>query len=469
RDSRQRSAARRKPRREAQAAAPGVPFASRSFLRRLMQATLLSAFAALMMVTLGIWLQTGGIAAVHKAADGVTSLGRLTGLIAAVSLLLQLLLMARLPFVEFAFGWSRTSAWHKLNGKICLGLVGAHVVLVITGYAMTAHISVFQEAVQMFQRLYGMPAAVVATAAMLVIVGTSIAIVRCRLRYELWYLVHLLAYATVLLAWFHQVPTSTVFVNNPMATAFWTALFVGTLQLVVLFRLVQPLVRTLWHGLRVADVRDEGEGVVSVRMTGRHLEWYNARAGQFFIWRFLAPGFWTEAHPFSLSQAPDGRSFRISAKGVGDFSSRLSRLKPGTRVIAEGPFGSFTDEARTRDRVVMIAGGIGITPIRALLEELEGKVSVIYRVIRDEEAHLREELDELAARRGAVIHYVVGDHRNPKNKHLMTPNHLKSLVPDLASRDVYLCGPPPMMRLAEASVKKLGVSPKNIHKDAFLI
>lgn len=470
----QRGAGRTKPARRSERRQPVpaavVAVAARPFretFRGFMAIGLLSAATGILVVTLGIWLQSGGLTGTHTGSDALTSAGRLTGLLAAYSLMLQLLLMARLPFVEFAFGWARTSAWHKLNGKICLGLVLAHVGLVIVGYAIASRVSVTAEAVQMVQRLYGMPAAVVATTVMVLVVVTSLVIIRGRLRYELWYLVHLLAYSAVLLAWFHQIPTSTLFVNNPLATAFWTALYVGTLQLVVLFRLGQPLFRTLWHQLRVIEVKDEGQGVTSIRITGRHLKWFNARAGQFFIWRFLAPGFWTEAHPFSLSAAPRDDSFRISVKAVGDFTSHLKLLRPGTRVVAEGPFGAFTDEARKRNRVAMIAGGIGITPIRALLEEIQGKVVVVYRVIHEEEAHLRHELDELASKRGAIIHYVIGDHRDPKNRDLMTPAHLESLVPDLAQRDVFLCGPPLMMRMVEASIRRIGVPSHHIHTDTF--
>jgi predicted ferric reductase len=438
-------------------------------VRQALAVGLLSTATGILVVVLGIWLQGGGVTGVHTWPDALTSLGRLTGLLAAYSLMLQLLLMARLPFVELAAGWARTSAWHKLNGKICLGLVAAHVILVIVGYALASRLSVAAEAVQMVQGLYGMPAAVVGTAVLVLVVMTSLFIVRRRLRYEAWYLVHLLAYAAVLLAWFHQIPTSTLFVSNPLAAAFWTALYVGTLQLVVLFRLGQPVFRGLWHRMIVAEVQDEGQGVVSVRISGRHLAWLNAQAGQFFVWRFLAPGFWTEAHPFSLSTAPDGNSLRITVKGVGDFTSKLKSLQPGTRVLAEGPFGAFTENARRRDRVAMIAGGIGITPIRALLEEIQGSVVIIYRVVREEDAHLRHELDELASKRDAVIHYVVGDHRDPRNGLLMSESHLKSLVPDLAQRDVYLCGPTPMMQTVKASVKRIGVPARNIHTDTFAL
>jgi ferredoxin-NADP reductase len=237
--------------------------------------------------------------------------------------------------------------------------------------------------------------------------------------------------------------------------------------LVLFFRLLQPALGFLWHRLRVQEVTWEGPGVVSLRISGHHLDWLNARPGQWFNWRFLDRERWREAHPFSLSAAPDGCSFRITIKDLGDYSRGLATLKPGTLVLAEGPFGAFTEEARTQDRVVLIAGGVGITPIRALLEELQGDVTLVYRAGKARDILFRDELEGLARRRGITIHYVLGDHRAPANAHLLSPGHLRSLVPGIASRDVYLCGPSGMIRMVTRALDKLGVPKALIHIDEF--
>jgi ferredoxin-NADP reductase len=207
--------------------------------------------------------------------------------------------------------------------------------------------------------------------------------------------------------------------------------------------------------------------VVSVEISGRRLDALKARAGQFFTWRFLTRDRWFEAHPFSLSAAPDGRRLRITVKGLGDYSAALRAIPPGTRVIAEGPFGSFTAAARSRPRVALIAGGVGITPIRALLEDMPGEpgdIAVVYRALNDDDVILRAELDELAARRGAALHYVVGDGRE-----LLSPAHLLSLVPDIAARDVYVCGSPAMTEATRASLGRSGVPRRQITMERFAI
>jgi len=154
---------------------------------------------------------------------------------------------------------------------------------------------------------------------------------------------------------------------------------------------------------------------------------------------------------------------------VGDFTKHIGEIRPGTVVVAEGPFGVFTDVARRRDRVALIAGGIGIAPIRALLEEMPGDLVLIYRVVRDDELVFRDELEDLARTRGITLHYVVGDHKGPENKHLMSSDHLHQLVPNIASREIYVCGPPAMMSAVEQSLRRAGLPSRYIHSEKFAL
>jgi len=206
-----------------------------------------------------------------------------------------------------------------------------------------------------------------------------------------------------------------------------------------------------------------------VRMTGRTLERLAARPGQFFLWRFLDRHRWWSAHPFSLSAAPDGRSLRITVKAAGDFTSRIGSLSPGTRVVAEGPLGLFTDEVRRRDKALLIAGGIGVTPVRALAERIDGDIVIVYRVLREDDAVLRGELESLSARRGMRLEVVAGDHATSEGRRLLSPSHLLDLVPDVADRDVYVCGPPGMTAAIEQSVRRAGVPRRQIHAERFAL
>lgn len=420
-------------------------------------------------IIIWLWLQNGGITSVHMVADVFTTLGRITGLLGAYLLLIQVLLLARLPFVERSAGFDHLTIWHRLNGKICLYLVLAHVVLITVGYAGTDRISIPLEITNLLTGYPGMVTATIGTGLMIVIVITSLVIVRRRLRYEAWYLVHLMAYAAILLGWFHQIPTGNEFVTDRIAATYWTALYAVTLALLILFRLIQPVTRGLWHQMRVAEVTFESITTVSLHITGRHLDHLHAHAGQFFLWRFVTGDRWWESHPFSLSQAPDGHSFRITVKASGDFSARAGTIPVGTAVLAEGPFGIFTDVVRQRERVALIAGGIGITPIRALAEEMQGDIVLVYRALLGTDIVFRRELDDLARVRGITIHYVLGDHRAPGGEHLMSPEHLRQLIPDIADREVYVCGPTALARYLTQNVRLVGVPQRYIHSEQFAL
>ena len=230
--------------------------------------------------------------------------------------------------------------------------------------------------------------------------------------------------------------------------------------------------RSARHALRVERVVEEAPGVVSVEIGGTGLADLRVAPGQFFCWRFLTRDRWWESHPFSLSAAPDGRRLRITVKGVGDYTSALRAIPPGTRVLAEGPYGTFTTDARRRPRVALIAGGIGITPIRAMLEDMPGEpgdIAVVYRAAREDDVVLRAELDDLAGRRGVELHYVIGDHRSAEGAALLSPAHLRELVPDIELRDVYLCGPPAMTEATHASLRGAGVPPRHIVTERFAL
>ena len=95
------------------------------------------------------------------------------------------------------------------------------------------------------------------------------------------------------------------------------------------------------------------------------------------MWRFLTRELWWQAHPYSLSALPQPPYLRFTVKGLGDSSRALAQLRPGTRVAFEGPYGAFTDHARLSDGVLLVAAGVGITPLRALLEDLPAHADVV--------------------------------------------------------------------------------------------
>jgi predicted ferric reductase len=396
-------------------------------------------------VVVALW-GPAGVRDIHDTASLLTGLGRVTGLLGAYLALVQLLLLARIPGLDL----ERLVRVHRWNGFACLALLVAHAVLITAGYTLGDRISLPDEVSRMISGYPGVITATAGLAALIAVAVTSVVVVRRRLRYETWYFVHLYAYLGVALAFSHQLATGSSFVGRPGARAYWYVLYAVTLGALVAFRIALPLWRSLRHRLEVVRVVDEAPGVVSLEIGGRRLDRLKARTGQFFMWRFLTRRHWWEAHPFSLSAAPDGRRLRITVKGLGDYTTSLRDVPPGTRVVAEGPFGGFRPTGRG---VALIAGGIGITPVRALLEDLPGDVVVVYRVSRDEDVILRSELDELAH-----VHYLVGGAP-------LSPERLLEIVPDLAERDVFVCGPPAMTEAVRAS----GVPRRQVFVERFAL
>jgi predicted ferric reductase len=414
-----------------------------------------------------LWWRAAGAGELGGTAAVLAEGARVTGLLGAYLVLVELLLLARLPVLDRLVGFDRLTVWHRWNGSACVTLLSAHAVLITAAYALADRISVPAEVERLVTGYPGVITAIAGLAMLIAVAVSSIVIARRRLSYETWYFVHLYAYLGVALGFSHQLATGTAFVGEPAARAYWYGLYVVTLAAIAGFRIVVPVARSLRHRLRVERVVEETPGVVSLEVGGVGLDRIGARTGQFFTWRFLTRDRWWEAHPFSLSAAPEGRRLRITVKGVGDYTARLRAIPLGTRVIVEGPFGTFTTAARRRPRVVLIAGGIGITPIRALLEDMPGEpgdIAVVYRALRPGDVILRAELDELARRRGAELHYVVGDHREGVQ---LSPEELQRLVPDIASRDVYVCGPPGMTDATRASLRRSGVPRRQIVIERF--
>ncbi|MCX5599881.1 ferredoxin reductase family protein [Streptomyces phaeochromogenes] len=397
------------------------------------------------------------------ASNALIVIGRLLGLYGALLMAFQLLLVARLPWLDRRIGMDRLTSWHRWVGFGLLWTLVGHAVFITFGYADSSGMDPVSQLVDLAETVEGVLRAVVALVLILVIGGVSARYARRRLAYETWHFIHLYTYVAVVLAFTHQVAVGTSFTASSFATAYWYGVWGVALGAVALGRLVLPLWRNMRHQLRVSAVVPESDDVVSIYMTGRDLDRLPARAGQFFLWRFLTKDRWWQANPFSLSAAPDGRTLRLTAKTAGDGTAGLRHLKVGTRVFAEGPYGAFTAMHRTRPESVLIAGGVGVTPIRALLEEVEGHAVVIYRVSTDRDAVLFDELRELAQAKGAELHLVSG----PVSPDKLAPHELARLVPDIGDRDVFLCGPPPMMNAVLGSLRELNVPKQQIHFERF--
>jgi predicted ferric reductase len=418
---------------------------------------------ALLLVTYW-WVADGGLRAGFTDGAAVLSFGRLAGLAASVLLLAQVLLMARIPALERAYGQDDLARRHRLVGFTSFNLMLAHVVMVTIGYAGGSLLASPRWLWDLTVDYPGMLLADAGALCLVMVVVTSIRAARRRLRYESWHLLHLYAYLGVGLALPHQLWSGAQLAGSTGRTIFWWTAWAAAAAAVVVWRLGLPAYRTVRHDLRVTSVVREADGVVSVYVAGRDLDALGVEAGQFFSWRFLAGPGWSRAHPYSLSAAPDGRSLRITVKDLGDGSRDVARLRPGTRVLVEGPYGRLSARARTRRHVALVGAGVGITPLRSLAEGLSyapGEVVLVHRYAQ--QPLFGRELAVLGSERGLHVVDLPGSRDDPAND----PRAMLHHVPDLAQRDVYVCGPEGWADAVGRAALAAGLPPEHLHIEIF--
>ena len=401
----------------------------------------------------------------HLPGGVATFVGSLTGLVGMYLALVMVVLAARVPAFERIIGQDGMLRWHRRLAPWPIGLIVLHALVVTLGYAQAARTGVLHEIGRLVDSYPDMLAATAGFLLLVMIAVASFGPVRRRLRRETWWVMHLYIYLALALSFAHVIALGPAFVGHPLTRIVWSALWALTAGTILVNRFVVPVVRSARYRLRVVEVLPEAPGVVSVVLSGRHLDRLAVSGGQFFAWRFLTRGLWWQAHPYSISALPRPPYVRLTVKQIGDHTAAVARLQPGTRVAFEGPYGAVTAHALRSPTVALVAGGIGITALRSLLEDLPKSSDpvVVMRAATEKELVLHEEVAELVRHRKGTVHTVVGS----RTRSRMTPAALGRLVPDIARRDVFVCGPPGLVEDAVAAARRLGVPPSCIHHEIY--
>lgn len=396
----------------------------------------------------------------------ITTISRVAALVGAYLALLGLLLVARITWIERAVGHDRLVSWHRKSAPYSLFLILIHVLLVAVGYAANDKVRVGVEIWRLVSSYPWMLPAFVGFLAFMAAGISSYKRVRSKMKYETWWTIHLYTYIAIALSFMHQVLTGVMFIGHPLNRAYWTGLYLFVATTILIWRVMIPLYKSLRFKLRVEHIDIEAPGIISIYIRGRQLSKLKAEGGQFFNWRFLDSQRWYESHPFSLSAAPSEGQMRITVKDLGDHSRSLVWLRPGTRVLIEGPYGTFTRHQAHKERpLVLIGGGVGITPIRALLEELpRGRdITVIYRASSEEGLIFLDEITELARRKNARLNILPGS----RKLHRLDGEHLLRMVPNIRESEIYICGPTALTELIRASAAELGMPKGRVHSEIF--
>ena len=395
----------------------------------------------------------------------ITAFSRVAAMAGTYLALVCLVLIARVPWLEKELGQDFLVKLHRKFAPYSLYLILLHVVLVSVGYGLLGDLNAWNQFWSLVLGTPWMMPAFFGFIFMMMVGVTSYKRARSRMKYDTWYLLHLYAYLGIALSFAHTITSGIMFVDNDVMRYWWIALYVMVVVFILSFRVIYPLVRSYRHELRVEKVVKESPHTISVIVKGKNINRLKARGGQFFTWRFLDHTAAWEGHPYSLSASPTDSRLRITVKSLGDHSKSLAKLKPGTRVMVEGPYGVFTSDAIEGNSAILIAGGVGITPIRALLEELPAEVDtdLIWRASNQHDLSLREEVEELAKKRGTRIHYMVGN----RKQFPLSVSRLQRTVPHILDSEIFLCGPEGMVEEAKKSILELGIDPDRLHDEAF--
>jgi predicted ferric reductase len=400
------------------------------------------------------------------------ALGRLAGLLVGSGVLVQLVLVSRLPWIEPSLGCDRLYRMHRRLGFMIGSLFLAHPALLTVGYARRHQLSVSRQFIE-FVADWPTRLAMAAFVVIALVVASSTPLIRHQLTYETWHVSHLVMYVALGLASWHQA-NGTEIAGQPWWADYWIALHLTVIGCLVVFRAGRPIFRCARHRFRIDKIVSESDDVTSVYLTGRQIDRFAFRPGQYANVVFLSKGRWSP-HPFSFSAAPNGQFLRVSIKAAGDFTNRVRELTPGTLALLEGPLGAFT-AVEPRDKYLMVAGGIGITPIRALIESLAGAgrdIVLLYSVKAATDLVFASELRALTAR----CHFILSRSVERTETGEATVGHehgridlpmLARLVPDVQNREVFICGPRPMMKAVAAALSALHVRESSIHYEQFV-
>ncbi|HET9169018.1 MAG TPA: ferredoxin reductase family protein [Actinospica sp.] len=415
------------------------------------------------------WLQTPS-SRVQNLSEELIMGAQLTGLLGGYLLLIEVALMARLPWLERRIG-SWLASLHRYLGGYLMMLLTMHVGLVLAGYSLSLRSPVGTVLIGILKTY---PDVLIATVAYLLLLGlgvSSIRKLRRRLGYERWHAIHLCAYPAGVLAYGHEIAMGAQFTRNEIARVIWTVTSLVIAGLVLTHRFYLPLKRHLRHRLRISHIVAESPDTISIYITGVDIDQLNAQGGQYFRWRFLARGVWFQTHPFSLSAHPTENTLRLTVKGVGAYTRRLKRrLRPGQRVLADGPYGAFTAYLRRRRRVLLIGGGVGVTPLRAIAETMGGNprdVIFAQRASSENDLLMADELRRMQRQGKLTFLPILGRRGKTARDDPMHPNRLRAAIPDLREREVFICGSPGMVHSTIKNLRRAGVRRTYIHTELF--
>lgn len=385
-------------------------------------------------------------------------------------MLVQFVFSGRFSRIAPAFGTDSVLQLHRQVGIVGFLLVLAHPVVMIL--ADPQFVSYFDPRVNFLRAV----ALSYVTVALVALLASTLWRERLHLNYEWWRVLHgLLALSIVFTGVVHGIQVGH-HLDPLFKKLLWAAYAALAMYLVMHTRVVRPA-RARRQPYRVVEVRPERGDVTVLALEPDGHEGMRYEAGQ-FAWLTLQPSPYSlQQHPFSFVSAAGARRIEFAAKALGDFTASWPQVAPGTRAYLEGPFGAFTRDPHPTMGVFLVVGGIGVTPAMSLLRTMRQEggrhpATLIYANSTWEEVAFRDELAALEQALDLRLVHVLSDPPDDwtGERGLVSEELLRRYLPtDPSTHEYFLCGPEPLMDIAEKSLRKLGVDWRRLYSERFKI
>ena len=393
------------------------------------------------------------------------NLSRVAAMAGTAIALTSIALASRAPWVERAMGQDRMIFWHRKIGPYSLFLIAAHVILLSFARTENTSLNTWQSMWDITLTTRWMVPAMLGFVFMIGIGITSYHRIRKLFKYETWWVIHLYSYIGIALAFMHQIQSGVMFRDDPVLTQWWIFYYATVFGLLLRYRVWAPIALSFSNRPRIEKVVRENSDTISLHLKTRNRRLKKAQGGQYFNIRVLEDTKWWEAHPYSLSSSPKNGKLVFTIKELGDHSSWLSNLPAGTPVQIEGPYGIFTVNRLRGNKVLFIAGGIGITPMKAMLEDLPlgstGKV--LWRVSKAEDLVLKEDIQTLCDERGIELITIVG----PREDNQLWLEKAVVSADNYKDYEVFICASKGLIEMSKETLLHLGLKKKNIYTEEF--
>jgi predicted ferric reductase len=382
---------------------------------------------------------------------------------------LQIGLTARFRYVTKPWGEDVIYHFHRQISLVAAGLIVTHAVVLTAGRPqMLAPLN-------MLQAPWSARFAIVSIVALIALVVAALWRLKLKIGYEAWHLSHIILAIVAIAAGIAHMVGSGVYLVDPWKRALWIGLTIFWIGLLLYIRTVKPLFM-LRRPYRVAEVRREHGDTSTLVMRPDGHPGFRFTPGQFGWLTLWGSPFKITGHPFSFSssaEAADGR-VEMTIRNLGDFTSTISKVSRGQRVYLDGPYGAFTI-GNPADMHVLIAGGIGVTPMMSMIRTLADRgdrrpVTLLYGSRDWDSITFREELEALQARLNLTVVHVLADPPAgwTGERGFITADLFRRHLPlPYASHEYFICGPNVMMDAIERALGQMRVPLSKYHSERY--